>query len=327
MRMLYRRLAVAGLLLSSLIAASGSAATREQVEADWQRQDQARLNRIRRAGTIPFPQTQLRWPGLQGSQPSGLVVPGLPAPVLDGQPVRLANGAADGWQIVWPKDLALGFGRNRLVLELRAQGKLDLPMEVTVESVVFTRMRPVTQPIVRKTMTAGGPFPVEFQITHEGAAAVIVTARQGGVSVREGRCFLVAPLLETIGRAERLAADFGVSPPEKLAKLRTRAEALDAREKTEGTDPGVRSALCNEARWTAREIAFANPLFDFDRLLLIKRFTQETYPDVCLNHMPWVSRPGGDLCVVTVGRHDRPAEVRNLLDGKLGPGHVHGADL
>ena len=34
--------------------------------------------------------------------------------------------------------------------------------------------------------------------------------------------------------------------------------------------------------------------------LFVKRFTQETYPDVCLNHMPWVSRPGGDLCVLTM---------------------------
>ena len=39
-------------------------------------------------------------------------------------------------------------------------------------------------------------------------------------------------------------------------------------------------------------MALANPLLNFDRLLFVKRFCQETYPDVCLNHMPWVSRPG-----------------------------------
>ncbi len=43
--------------------------------------------------------------------------------------------------------------------------------------------------------------------------------------------------------------------------------------------------------------------------------------------MPWVSRPGGDLCILTLrGPEDAP-EVRNLLNGALGPGHVHGMDL
>ena len=47
-----------------------------------------------------------------------------------------------------------------------------------------------------------------------------------------------------------------------------------------------------QVRWIVRKLVFANPRLDFDRLLFVKRFTQETYPDVCLNHMPWVSRPG-----------------------------------
>ncbi|MEA1950708.1 MAG: hypothetical protein U9N87_04945, partial [Planctomycetota bacterium] len=73
----------------------------------------------------------------------------------------------------------------------------------------------------------------------------------------------------------------------------------------------------------------ANPLLRFDRLLFVKRFTQQTYPDICLNHMPWVSRPGGDLCVLE-GPFSHPAAtwpVRNIIAGRLGPGHVHGMDL
>jgi mono/diheme cytochrome c family protein len=54
---------------------------------------------------------------------------------------------------------------------------------------------------------------------------------------------------------------------------------------------------------------------------------QESYPDVCLNHMPWVSRPGGDICVLTMAGPDAEGHVRNLLAGALGPGHVHGIDL
>jgi hypothetical protein len=97
-------------------------------------------------------------------------------------------------------------------------------------------------------------------------------------------------------------------------------------------------------RWIVRRLALANPLLNFDRLLFVKRFTQETYPDVCLNHMPWVSRPGGDLCVLFPPEDarglwsalaDPPREssarsairLRALLNGSLGPGHVHGLDL
>ncbi|MHC4460134.1 MAG: HzsA-related protein, partial [Planctomycetota bacterium] len=82
-----------------------------------------------------------------------------------------------------------------------------------------------------------------------------------------------------------------------------------------------------EVRRVIRRAVFSNPLLDFEELLFVKRFTQETYPDVCLNHMPWVSRPGGDICVLTMAGPDKEPKVRNILRGQLGPGHVHGIDL
>jgi mono/diheme cytochrome c family protein len=99
-----------------------------------------------------------------------------------------------------------------------------------------------------------------------------------------------------------------------------------------------------DIRWSLRRMVLANPLLDFDQLLFVKRFTQETYPDVCLNHMPWVSKPGGDICVLKPATEggalfsalaepspenpERPvATVRTLLNKALGPGHVHGLDL
>ena len=39
------------------------------------------------------------------------------------------------------------------------------------------------------------------------------------------------------------------------------------------------------------------------------------------------SRPGGDLCVVTLAGPEGQPRVRNIIDGQLGPGHVHGMDL
>ncbi len=108
-----------------------------------------------------------------------------------------------------------------------------------------------------------------------------------------------------------------------------RLQMLDAQLKSRPADWLEQEAReCYFAvRWTVRDLVWVNPLLDFDQLLIVKRFTQETYPDVCLNHMPWVSRPGGDLCVLSLcGPADRPA-VRPILRGALGPGHVHGMDL
>ena len=102
---------------------------------------------------------------------------------------------------------------------------------------------------------------------------------------------------------------------------------LNDQECAAGSDPTARADLYREARWLARRVAFANPRLQFEKLLFVKRFTQETYPDVCLNHMPWVSRPGGDICVLTLAGPESAGEVRQILNGALGPGHVHGLDL
>ncbi len=86
-------------------------------------------------------------------------------------------------------------------------------------------------------------------------------------------------------------------------------------------------ALYLQTRRLVRRLAFRNPLLSFGPLLVVKRFCQETYPDVCLNHMPWVSRPGGDIAVLQLNGPDGWPAERTLLNGRLGPGHVHGIDL
>lgn len=96
-----------------------------------------------------------------------------------------------------------------------------------------------------------------------------------------------------------------------------------------GTDPSpaAKLALYLKTRWVVRRLVFSLPVMRLDRLLISKRFGQETYPDVCLNHMPWVSRPGGDLCILTLAGPEQTPHVQELLRGALGPGHVHGMDL
>ena len=135
------------------------------------------------------------------------------------------------------------------------------------------------------------------------------------------------PVGETIERGRLLAGDLqqhGVDVAWFEAEVEVICNEL---EKASDTSDKYAKALYFQARRVVRKLVFSNPAVNFDKLVLVKRFTQETYPDVCLNHMPWVSRPGGDICIVTLNGAAGEPTVENLLDGALGPGHVHGMDL
>lgn len=257
-------------------------------------------------------------------------IPGrFPSEILraDGAVVRLAAGRP--WRLVWPETPRLGFGAHRLALRLEASGPIDPPLRVTAETVVFTPLGAERQVVLDQLLAVPAEIPLEFQIAHEGAAALVVSVRDLEEAFSDGRCFYVEPVAETLARAERLVAEFQIALPPEIAALRKRAADLAHAERQDGPNPAARHALCLEARWAARRVAFRNPLLNFDQLLFVKRFTQETYPDVCLNHMPWVSRPGGDICVLTrpFAPDGAGQGVRNVLGGALGPGHVHGVDL
>jgi mono/diheme cytochrome c family protein len=150
------------------------------------------------------------------------------------------------------------------------------------------------------------------------------------------------PTARFIERGRKLAADLqpaGVDCAPSLRKLDEAAQRVRALPEDASDD--LRRSAYLEARWIVRGLVFANPALDFDRLLFVKRFTQETYPDVCLNHMPWCSRPGGDLCILSAAKGQGLASslaapgsergagvnIRSILNRALGPGHVHGMDL
>ncbi len=139
-----------------------------------------------------------------------------------------------------------------------------------------------------------------------------------------------SPTAACIARARRLAADLrsnGVDVSTQIKQLD--AAESDLRELAPDATEDSTRKLYLRTRWIIRDLVLTNPLLDFDQLLFVKRFCQETYPDVCLNHMPWVSRPGGDLCVMTnpFSRSGSDQSIRHILNGALGPGHVHGMDL
>jgi hypothetical protein len=277
--------------------------------------DRARLSRDRGTTTL---EAALKLDGDLAGFP-GQITP------FHSQPIPLF--ASQAWQLIWPEPLKLGFGKNRLALAVRAEKPLSGPLELSAETVVFTPQRAERQVVFRKVLERAGPAPIEFQVAHEGAAALVITLRQGESQASEAREFFVAPVGEALARAGKLAAGFSIPLPEPGQTLQTRMAALNARETAEGCDLDARRALYREARWLARRVAFADPRLAFDKLLFMKRFTQQAYPDVCLNHMPWVSRPGGDICILSMAGPEAEGQVKNLIDRRLGPGHVHGIDL
>jgi len=138
----------------------------------------------------------------------------------------------------------------------------------------------------------------------------------------------VWPTAHYLSRVRLLAADLGEMGVDTavfetgIDRLRQELESLPP----QPSDEAQRDLYLRTRRFI-RRLASSNPLLDFAELLFVKRFTQETYPDVCLNHMPWTSRPGGDICILTCSGPAAEPVVRTILNGRLGPGHVHGLDL
>jgi hypothetical protein len=60
-----------------------------------------------------------------------------------------------------------------------------------------------------------------------------------------------------------------------------------------------------------------------DTLLLYTRHGYHHKPNVCGAHVSWAYKPGGDLLAVTL--HN--GQAHPLIGGRLGVGHLHGADL
>ncbi len=219
----------------------------------------------------------------------------------------------------------LGFGADRLVLDVKAPGALTAPIELSAETVTLTPFALERKPVAPITVAAPGPATLTFPLVSEGPAAVIWTAKQGDIVTSGSRAFLIPPARETWERGRKLLADCRAATPTEWADLSAGLKRIEDQENATGPDETARAQLYRDLRWAARRIAFSSPAFDFRGLVFVKRHTQQAYPDVCLNHMPWVSRPGGDVCLLSPVAPD--GKVTPVINGALGPGHVHGMDL
>ena len=85
-------------------------------------------------------------------------------------------------------------------------------------------------------------------------------------------------------------------------------------------------ALWIEMRRRLRPAVFTQLPADCSRLVFCTVYAAHTVPNVVGTHVSWTHKPGGDLCLLS-GLGSDKVEVRRILAGRLGPGHVHGLDL
>ncbi len=132
------------------------------------------------------------------------------------------------------------------------------------------------------------------------------------------------PIQQTIDRGLALADDLerrGVpvdQPRRELQQLQQQsASAEDATLETQ-------RAWYLQAQWIVRQLAFSNPLLDFDDLLLVKR-VPGSFTHMSDQYYGWFSRPGGGLYLLQDFRSDAP-RLRCLTE-QFPPGSFLRPDL
>ncbi|MFV1967923.1 MAG: discoidin domain-containing protein [Pirellulaceae bacterium] len=152
-------------------------------------------------------------------------------------------------------------------------------------------------------------------------------AEPGGASIEAPEP--TYPIPKVVRRGLRLAESvqsLGAQVNDELQTLREVAET--AGRQPENLPPNVKRDLYFRARWAVRRMATANPLLDFDDLLLVKRTpsrfttsrTSRTYTHMCDQYYGWFSRPGGGLYVLKNFKSENP-ELRCLTEN-FPPGNM-----
>jgi hypothetical protein len=133
------------------------------------------------------------------------------------------------------------------------------------------------------------------------ARSVAAEIRQSGDADRQAA---VAGRLEAVESICRRLAERDAAAPDDLVSLRS---------------------LWLAARLAARPIVLANPAVDFNQIVFVQQHAGHSLRNITGSQYPWTHKPGGDICV-KAGLDPQDA-VRGVIEGRLGPGHVHGIDL
>ena len=154
-----------------------------------------------------------------------------------------------------------------------------------------------------------------------------------GLKLHHDAAGLVASISEICHRAKNVS-------DEVLRTAAPQTQTMIGRQLAELDDLSRRASTCLEAsptdlvklrhlwlqvRHAARPIVLANPAVDFDQLLFAKRYPAHSHRNITGSQYPWVHKPGGDIYVQD--GLDPDGTIRPVINGRLGPGHVHGMDV
>jgi hypothetical protein len=94
----------------------------------------------------------------------------------------------------------------------------------------------------------------------------------------------------------------------------------------------ARRALYRRAHWAIRELALKNPLLNFEKILFVKR-APTLFPHISDQHYGWWSRGGGGIYVLekfqggSLGEHALPGPAVRCLTSDMPEGNFSGPDL
>ncbi|MBI5833496.1 MAG: discoidin domain-containing protein [Armatimonadetes bacterium] len=134
------------------------------------------------------------------------------------------------------------------------------------------------------------------------------------------------PVRTVLERGTKLAGDLSAAGVTAAAAAAAKLNSLGQRvdREWETLDDAGKRALYFETRWVVRDLAFSNPLLDFDQLVFAKR-APGSFSHQSDQHYGWWSRPGGGLYVLDGLKSGAP-QVRSLTPD-LPPGSVMSPDL
>ena len=337
-----------------------AARTTEQVETDWLRQDQVRSLPARREVPAVTPEEDA--PGACDGERSGkygfhtgrdqdpwwqidLLKPTALEEVLiynrcDGSAQRathlrvLLSDDGRTWRVAYRHDGSLFFGRpgtRPLSVKLKRAKARFLRIQLPGQTYLHLDEVEIFGPhgrrnlALRKPATQSSASPWSTKSTNTTLARTATASSDRRTPITEPTypiATVVRRGLQLAGSIERLGT--GVEHERRL--LQGIAEKAGTHPEQLPTDE--RRQLYLLARQTVRRLTLANPLLDFDDLLLVKRTparfttspTSRTYTHMCDQYYGWFSRPGGGMYILKDFKSDRP--TLQCLTGDLPPGNI-----
>ena len=133
--------------------------------------------------------------------------------------------------------------------------------------------------------------------------------------------FTLAHTRDVVDRGHKLAARLRAkADPKRLEPLCAKLEALDRRlaemESAGEVPEEVRREVYFDVRRVVRQIAFSNPLLDFDKLLFIKRHDSVGVFHMCDQYYGCNAKPGGGLFVLS-DPFGQSAKLVDLLENSV----------